>query len=306
MSESFGIDIPVQISIIVWGIIMFVTSIIGFAGLKYLNIVAVPLMITVCVYGIYLGLSSHSLSALSNFIPDGNMTFIGAINVVIGGYIVGAVTVADFTRYQKSRADVVKSSVIGIFPAGVALKWAGAVLAIVVGTADLTLIFVSLGIPAFGLITLILSTWPANSSNTYSAGIDTVKMFGLKDSKRPLVTAICGVIGTVAGSFQIIFYFETILTWFGIIMAPIIGVMVADYWIIGKGKPENWHPTKGFNWTGIGSLAVGVLVSALVPYGIPSITGSVVSFVVYLVLRKVLPAPQILDTKFEKYIKEEV
>ena len=302
MSESFGVDIPVQLSIIIWGIIMFSTSVIGFNGLKYLNIIAVPLMIVACVVGIYLGISQNGLNALSSFVPEGGMSFIGGINIVIGGYIVGAVTVADFTRYQRTRADVVKSSALGIFPAGVALLWAGAVLAIVAGTEDLTIIFISIGMPVFGLITLILSTWPANASNAYSAGIDTVKMLNLKDSKRPLLTAICGLVGTIVGSFQIIFYFETILTWFGIIMAPIIGVMVAEYWIIGKGKPENWHPTQGFNWIGIIALIIGVVVSILIPTGIPSINGTIISLLAYLILRKVMPEPKKLKTEIHEEV----
>jgi len=27
--------------------------------------------------------------------------------------------------------------------------------------------------------------------------------------------------------------------------------MFADYFIVGKGKPENWHSVKGWNWAGV-------------------------------------------------------
>ncbi len=224
MSSSFGIDIPIKISIIVWGIIMFSTAAIGFNGLKILNVVAVPLMVAVTVVGLYIVVSGDGVSALKSFVPyDTEMNMLVGIDMVIGGFIVGAVLSADYTRYQKTRMDVFKSPFFGIMPLGVILLWVGAVFAIAAGTEDLTSIFIGLGIPVLGLLSLILSTWPANSANVYSAGLDTLKVFQCKDDKRVLVTVICGIIGTVVGSFEIIFYFETFLIYLGIIIAPIAG-----------------------------------------------------------------------------------
>lgn len=56
------------------------------------------------------------------------LNMIAGIDMVIGGFILGAVLSADYTRYQKTRADVFKSSFVGILPIGVILLWAGAAL----------------------------------------------------------------------------------------------------------------------------------------------------------------------------------
>ena len=292
MSSSFGIDVPVKVSIIIWGIIMFSTAVIGFNGLKILNYIAVPLMLAVTVVGLYIVVSGEGMSKLSSFVPyDSEMNMTVGIDMVIGGFIVGAVLSADYTRYQRTRKDVLKSSFFGILPLGVILLWAGAVFAVAAGTEDLTSIFIGLGIPGLGLLSLILSTWPANSGNVYSAGLDTMKVFRCRDEKRALVTVICGLIGTIVGSFEIIFYFETFLTYLGIIIAPIAGVMMADYYIIGRGKPENWAPTVGVNWAGILALAIGIIVSLFIPYGIESVNGIIISAAAFLVLKKVMPKP---------------
>ena len=294
MSSSFGIEIPIKLSIIFWGIIMFSNAVIGFNGLKVLNIVAVPLMVAVTVVGLFIVVSGDGISAIKSFIPfDAEMNMIVGIDMVIGGFIVGAVLSADYTRYQRTRMDVFKSSLFGILPLGVILLWAGAVFAIVAGTEDLTSIFIGLGIPVLGLMSLILSTWPANSANAYSAGLDAMKVFQCKDDKRVLVTIICGAIGTVVGSFEIIFYFETFLTYLGIIIAPIAGIMIVDYFIIGKGKPENWAPTVGINWAAVIALAVGIVVSIFIPFGIVSVNGIIVSGIALLILRKIMPKPEI-------------
>lgn len=292
MSSSFGVEIPVKVSIIIWGIIMFSTAVIGFNGLKILNYIAVPLMMAVTAVGLYIVASGEGTEAIKNFVPyDPEMTMTVGVDMVIGGFIVGAVLAADYTRYQKTRMDVFKSSFFGIMPLGVILLWAGAVFAIAAGTEDLTSIFIGLGIPVLGLLSLILSTWPANSGNVYSAGLDAVKVFRCKDDKRVLLTVICGLIGTVVGSFEIIFYFETFLIYLGVVIAPIAGVMMTDYYIIGKGKAENWAPVVGVNWRGMIALAAGIIVSVFIPFGIVSINGVIISAVVLLILDKIMPKP---------------
>ncbi|MBQ9015275.1 MAG: cytosine permease [Firmicutes bacterium] len=293
MGECFGIDIPVKVSIIVWGIIMVTTAAIGFNGLKYLNMIAVPIMCVVTIIGVFIVLSGNGFETLTSFVPaTNNVTFIGGIDMVIGGFIVGAVLSADYTRYQRTRNDVLKSSFLGILPIGVILLWAGAAFAIVAGSEDLTVIFIGLGIPVLGLLSLILSTWPANSANAYSAGLGFIKVFRCDDKYRVIITFISGLIGTIVGSFEIIYYFEEFLTYLGVVIAPFAGVMLVDYFIIGKGDPGKWAPTKGVNWAGMIALAIGVVAGFVIPYGIVSVNGVIVAGIATIILRKVMPAQQ--------------
>ena len=297
LGECFGIEIPVPVSIIIWGVIMFVTAAVGFNGLKILNAIAVPIMCVVTVVGLFIVLSGEGLEAVKSFVPaaDGSVTMVSGIDMVIGGFIVGAVLSADYTRYQKTRADVFKSSFFGILPIGVILLWAGAVFAISAGSEDLTVIFVGLGIPVLGLLSLILSTWPANSSNAYSAGLGFVKVFRLKDNKRIWVTLICGLVGTIIGSFEIIYYFETFLIILGNVISPFAGVMLIDYFVIGRGDPKNWAPTASVNWGGMIAMAIGVAAGFIIPFGIISINGIIVSAIATIVLRKVMPKAKTLS-----------
>ena len=47
------------------------------------------------------------------------------------------------------------------------------------------------------MLVLILATWTTNTGNAYMSGLADCKMFSIKDSKRPLVTMICGVLGVI-------------------------------------------------------------------------------------------------------------
>ncbi len=64
--------------------------------------------------------------------------------------------------------------------------------------------------------------------------------------------------------------------------------MIADYWIIGKGKPENWYPVKGINWIGILSWAAGSVVALFFSFFSPALDGIIVCLISYLILNSVL------------------
>ena len=61
----------VSISSIVWGVIMLVTACVGFKGLKWLNYIAVPLLVIVCLYGLIAGITANDGgSAIANYAPE--------------------------------------------------------------------------------------------------------------------------------------------------------------------------------------------------------------------------------------------
>lgn len=294
LGDSFGINVPVVASTVIWGLIMLTTAVIGFGGLKILNAVGVPIMIVVCAIGVWVGIRDHGLTALQKAQPDGQMTMVAAIGVVVGGYAVGALTAADVTRYQRTRRDVAKSVTLGILPAGVALLWAGAVLSLVAGSEDLTAIFVGAGMPLLGIVGVILSTWAANAGNAYSAGIDVVKLGGLRDERRAIATALCGGLGVVLACLDVVSHFETVMVYLGIAITPLCGVMIADYWWVRRARPQQWRPTPGWGYAGLASAGAGAAVAlsverasatGLAPWAaewlIPSVVGVIVAAVIY-------------------------
>ena len=161
------------------------------------------------------------------------------------------ITAADVTRFQRSRKDTVKSTVWGVFPMGVITLVLGAMLAKMTGDYDISSILITVGLPLFGVISLILSTWTTNVSNAYSAGLNMVMTFNSPDNRRREVTVIAGVVGIILGVCGILTRIEDVLSMLAYLVCPVGGVMLADYFFVGKGKAENWHSVKGWNWVGI-------------------------------------------------------
>ena len=157
---------------------------------------------------------------------------------------------------------------------------------------DITLVFCEIGIPIIGMLVLIAATWTTNTTNAYSGGINAVLMFNLAENRRAPATMIAGVIGTVCAIFGLADYFEDFLYILGDALLPTMGVILADYWIVDKGKAENYKIYEGFNWIGIISWLCGYAVIKFIPYGVPFAQGIIVAGLLYVILAKTLKRPQ--------------
>lgn len=272
MVESiFNISIPAWISILFWGAVMLVTACFGFKGLKILNTVAVPLLIAVCVYGLILAITKHDgMEAIKIYEPVANMGLVFGINFTIATFALGGVISSDYCRFAKSRKDVIKSSVLGVIPAGFFIMMVGAVLTIVTGQYDISTVFVSFGsviLGVLGLLALICGTWTTNVTNAYTGGIALSVLLGLDESKTRIPTAIAGAVGIVVALIGALasagFYtlFQNFLSILCALLPPLAGIMIADYWIVGKGKKENFKIKKGFYWPGVVAFVLGILVA---------------------------------------------
>ena len=111
--------------------------------------------------------------------------------------------------------------------------------------------------PIVAMLVLILATWTTNTGNAYMSGLAACKMFSIKDSKRPLVTMICGVLGVIMAIAGLADFLNTYISILGAVVPPIMGVVICDYWVICKAKKENWSPVRGINWIGIIAWVIG-------------------------------------------------
>jgi cytosine permease len=281
-------NFPFWLSCVIWGCVMLFTAVYGFKFMKILNYIAVPALLVMCIYGIFYSIRLGGWEAISSYVPpaESTMSMASAISLIIGLFAVGTVINADFTRYAKDRTATVLATLCGVIPAAVIMIFAGSVMARGTQNYDISMIFADLGAPVIGMLVLILATWTTNTSNAYTAALAAMKVFSLKDSKRAIVTMICGAIGIViaiAGLADALTAFINVL---GAFVPPVAGVVLADYWFVGRGNPANWHPIKGVNWCGIVSWAVGGIVAFKFSFFSPALDAIIIACVLYFVLYK--------------------
>lgn len=290
VSSMSGIDIPVWASSIFWGIVMLLTAAYGYKGLKILNYVAVPALVIVLAYAMILAFLSGGLEAVVSFQPTSRMGFIPAVSMVVASFALGGVISGDYSRYAKSRGDVVRSTLLGVFPSGMVMMLIGSILSIVTGQYDVSLVLAAVGVPALGLVALVLATWTTNVTNAYSGGLSMSNLFGFGEDRFRITTVIAGAIGTVLAAVGLLSRFEAFLNILSALIPPIAGVMIGSYWIVGKGIRENLVEKEGWYWPGIVAFAIGAVVAYITgnvaPVLIGPVNGIVVSMLLIVVFEK--------------------
>ena len=280
--EMNGPEIPVWISSVFWGIIMVLTAVFGFKYLKWLNYVAVPAIVLLLAYGLFIVFQEHSFQEILNFKPSEPMPLLQAIGFTIGFISVGGVISPDYNRFAATKKDAILGSIFGIIPSALCLLAIGAILAITQGTYDIVEIFSSLGFPFFAMSILILATWTSNVMNVYSSGLAFNDLFNLSNASRSKTTLFVGLIGVLLAAIGILSHFMSFISLLTITITPIAGVMISDYFISKtyQETPEN------INWKGVFSWISGVVVMLVMTSQIKNILGIIVAAFVYFILKK--------------------
>lgn len=309
MGQTAPSNAMVIVCTIVWGVIMLITACAGFKGLKWLNYVAVPLLVIVCLYGIIAGIAAHGGgAAIANYAPAQSSGLVFGISMTVASFALGGVISADYCRYAKNRGDVVKSSIVGVIPAGLFMLLTGAIMSIVTGLYDISAILANLGVPILGLVALVLATWTTNVTNAYSGGLALSNLLGFDESKFKITTGIAGALGTLLAAFGLLNAFQGFLSLMSGLIPSLAGVIIAHYWIICKGKRENFKLGGAISAAGLISYLVGAIVACItggtfanfpglvaampflnVPFFVGPVNGIVVSLVLYVILAKLMP-----------------
>lgn len=282
-----GIDLPFLVSGIFCAVVITLTAVFGYDSMKWLGYIAVPFLVLTCLWACVASGTSYGWENLLAFRPERTMSWADGYGMTLGTFALGTMTTTNLTRFAKSRKGVAISSFLGIIPAAVIFMGMGSLMSITAGTYDLTEIFVKLNMPIVGMLALLLATWTTNTTNFYMSGINFVRLFNLPETKRPHVTAIACAFAAVLTLAGIMNYFSDVMTLFGKVFPALCGIMVADYWVIGHGKIENWGMVPGWNWVGVAAWAIGAAVGLFFNFFSPAINSLIVGFAAYLVLHAI-------------------
>lgn len=291
--KVYGIQLPVAISSLIWGIIMLVSALYGIKILKILNYLAVPVLIIVCLYGLFASLHNNGWEQIIQYTPKEEGNFMTGLSLTVGSFALGAVIAGDYSQYVTTRKDVIKAAIIGILPSGILMIGVGAVLTIASNTADITAVFMNLGFPLLGFVALILATWTTNAVNAFSGGLALINVFNVSKEKEKYAVGAAGGLGTLLAVMGILNYFTPIMSVLSAMIPPVAGVMIAAYWFVNKGDRTKWQPTPGVNKLGITAWLVGACVAVIpvvlgfFPSGpqLPNqpLIGILLSFVIYYI-----------------------
>lgn len=281
MTGCFHVDFPLWLSVIIWGCLMFITSVYGVKLIDFLNRVSVPALFIMLIWGVIACLMRGAAATVATYEAPEFLGWTYGITIAVSAFASGAICCGDYTRYCKNRKETILSSVVGVLPAGIGALVIGAFLSVATGSYDLSVVFSNFGLPVIGMLVLILATWTTNTGNAYNSGIAICNMFSLKDNMRSWMTLLAGVLGTLLSLLGFADAFNAFLNIIAALVPAVAGVAIADYWIMGKGRPDLWEPFDGVNWIGVVAWLAGAAVGKWGTFFVPSLMGIVVAMIVY-------------------------
>ncbi|MDR2320157.1 MAG: cytosine permease [Microbacterium sp.] len=301
-AQSLDALMPGVLPTWLWSLLfgLAVTAIVafGFLGMQWLANITVPLFLILVGWSVISELSRHDLGTLlTSPAPGPHISVWAGTGIVAGGLIVGAIITGDMTRFNRSRADVVKQTVVGVTLGEFVIGLAGVLLAHAAKSGDIVAIVTS-SVGLVGLIIVITGTLKINDWNLYSSALGLVNFvsttFG-KNLHRVTTTIVLGVVGSVLAAAGILGQFTQFLIVLSVAFPPIAGIMVAEYFVVRRwrgeldaSREEGVLPASAPRI--VPATIVVWLVSSLVGYfvtwGIPSLISLFLSMVLYIAAGK--------------------
>lgn len=279
-------NINLTVITIILGLLMMIFAVFGFKSMAKFNYVAVPALILLTLWGLIKSISINGGASIVSYVPSDSLSIGEGLNMVIGLIIVGAVISPDQLRFTRGLKDVLIIGFIGFAMISVFQQAAAGILAMNSPSWDITQVLADLGFGTIAFLILLLASWSTNIGNAYSGGLALKNI--LPNMRREKLTLIAGVIGTIIAATGIIFRFQNFLSLLSTTIAPMVGIMWTDYYVLNKQK---LHYRKETNTIAIIAWIIGSLVSFVtgrINLFIPPINGIVISAIIYFSANKLL------------------
>ena len=263
VGDAFGVFVPHPVFTIAGGALMVATTLFGFRAINRLSRVAVPLLAALLLYGVWKVLEGASLAELSSVAgqpSEGLATVSAGISIVIGSFFVGVTIVPDLARFARDHRDAATGSFLS-YGLGFPLVLLLAGLPVLVSAEpDLITSMTSLGLGIPVLIVMVFATWTTNINNLYSASLSIARM--MPRVRDWVITLVSGVIGTLLALAGIMDHFVEFLILLGIIVPPIAGVYLADYFLLRDTRIVivQSDPVPEFRWDAMAAWGLGCVV----------------------------------------------
>jgi cytosine permease len=227
--KEFGLDLPSLPIIICFGLLMSLTSVIGFKGLDFISRLSVPILIIVLAFPLIRAWPDIDWNAVISFVPENPMRFGAGISMILGSVSLGMLISPDYARYSRNEVHAVSGVFLATFISASLFIFYAALVMLATGKTDFVEIMYHYGMGWPALLAIILTTWTTNDTNNYIGGIALTSVF--PKAKKWMLSLICAMFGTI---FAIIGVADNFVPWLmllGIVFSPAAGAYITDYFI---------------------------------------------------------------------------
>jgi len=208
-------------------------------------------------------------------------SFLFLSGLAIGGATSISTVSPDFVKSAKTKKDMRITAFGIVLPAMMFTLVAGNVMGAFTLMPDPVSALAVVGLPALANILLLLGS-AAAASSLYPPSLALANIFKVKRNIATIPAAIGGIFLAYLG---IVDQLSSFLRLIGILLPPLIGINIAEYYLISKRKPSL---KPGINSRGVFSWTLGA-ATGLLPFGIPPINAIFASLASYLLVNHFCP-----------------
>ena len=254
-------------------------------GLKNLSKVNVVVMAALFILTIVL-----SMVVFQNgtpIVPDGELTFGGAVELAVAMPLSWLPIISDYTRTAKKPVLATAASCGAYFIASSWMFIIGMGAALFTGQDAIAAIMLQAGMGIAGILVVLLSTVTTTFLDAFSAGV-SFQSLAPKASDKIMALAAT-VLGVVLAIFAAPDQFQDFLYLIGSVFAPMTAILLADFFILKRD-----HTAESVNWLNIVLWVLGVilyryLLSVDTPVGI-TVPVVVIIMVISTLIHKIVKA----------------
>lgn len=214
------------------GFLMIVISAFGFKSLYKLNLVLVPIILSImlwlCVDAFYVSGFSH----IVGYKGTGDMSFWESVSIQIGVWMLALSLMPDLARYAKHPSDGSVAGFISFFIGLTILMILSMIPSLALGSASI-FDFIILHTPRYvAIFFIILLFWSTNVFYMYSSGLSLTCVF--PKMRKSSITWVLGIFAIFWGIFTNVIDYIPILLSLSSIVPVIGGAYVGDFLSRGK------------------------------------------------------------------------
>ena len=276
------------------GICMILSAILmgvfAFAGIKAISVlgyVSIPAIVFLSIATSTRAINmSGGLESIFSYTPSTVMAISTGITAIIGTWILSSATcIADIMRYAKSTKEAILSALTGLLLGNSLMIICGALAAIAVNNSDLPAVLLSMGLLIPSIILMTTNIFTTNAANLYSNSLNLSNSFNMDRKKMIIILLIIAALATLTRPYEIGFFF-TFLETLGNVIPPLAGIIIADYFILNKGRYEALETVKFKKWNINAFLtwAISLILSFVIPVGLPALTSLISSIIIFPIL----------------------
>ena len=277
---------------IVCGMAFCSTAYVGYRGLEALSIVAVPVMTLLIIWSMTKAThDAGGLQALLRIIPAEPLSAAAAITIVFGTFVSGGTQSPNWSRFSNSAKTAVGASLLAFFIGNGLMIFCGACGALVYKEADIVNVLAMQGLLGWGIVMLLLNIWTTQDNTIYNFSVAGCNLF--RSSRRRIFTLGGAALGTVLAIAGMYNWLVPWLLLLGTFFPPVGAIIMADYWIIRRGRYPSLDDAaiRPYNIAGLLAYVIasaGAYSTGKAEIGIPPINGILIALIVYPLLYRLL------------------